>query len=421
MAWVGDCTFKGAPLSMGSEDEEPLRKWFTQMIKKIVHPLPVLCFSLLMGWLWPFGAQMAHASKEDVVKGIALQYGWEKPEEQKALVTLCEMAGVMPHLSASETILKNAVTLVAVTQEKFVQRKNGQERWDIQEATWITKNHETVLTCLKTLGLVDAIVPQNKKPDAVVVFGATYPTMQGRMAYVESLMEKELQTESLVLLGGERYVVCKTEKLSDGTLKEIYPDGSPEELDKIARAQKVEGGWAKVTETHLIQAAFEGSALGGRFGPEKVHNLYTPATQTPEGTKVRPTTQTTLATLVAWLKKNPAVKSLLFISNQPYTFYQKATTEAFFKNKGVTVSFEVVGDSVEGFESTQHGAAERRAVLCTEALGTVLWVRLPGILAQMDVSHEPVKKEVQEGLNKLYGKQAWLYDALPDPFKPNGM
>ncbi len=116
--------------------------------------------------------------------------------------------------------------------------------------------------------------------------------------------------------------------------------------------------WKRLTETHLIQSEYEASSLSKR-------KLATYVINTPARELASPTTETTILELIKWLKRHPDIRTILFISNQPYTKYQDAVISLVLREKGIDIKFEVVGSAVTNFSDIQP---------IIEGLGSCLFV-----------------------------------------------
>lgn len=338
-------------------------------------------------------------------------YGFTSPEQKEALAQLFNFASISGQ-EKPEHIIIDILNMVKATQEKFTIRKGTQERWEICARSWMVQNQAKILSCLTELGFVKSIAPKKKKVDAICILGGTAEFMLGGVVYTEQLLKTGLQAPTIILLSGERYLT-----------KNI--DGTQQELEKVAEQLQL-SSWQQLTEMHLLQHLFDIHA-------NLAKKLTVYAINTPAGKLPRPTTQTTLLELFAWLEKHPEIQSLLFISHQPCTWYQKAIIDSMFSTHGtkpitahivthttactacatgqqISYEYEVVGDAREA----------ATVQLTLEGLGGYLWAATPKVLTQITAGLENPDRETLEQnqeLKKLcrdlYAHNPLLYQALP--------
>lgn len=356
-------------------------------------------------------------------------YGFTSPEQKEALAQLFNYASIHQEFSLSgenktaehseqirpEKVITDILSMVKSTQDKFTIRKGTQERWEICPRSWMVQNQAKILSCLTTLGFVKSIQPQKKKVDAICILGGTAEFMLGGVLYTEQLLKQalkneklcpsgelqkpvfesgqspqaDLQAQAIILLSGERYLT-----------KNI--DGTEQELEKLAQQLKL-SDWRQLTEMHLLEHLFNTHAnLAKKL---TLHTINTPA-----GVLPRPTTQTTLLELFAWLEKHPEIKNMLFISHQPCTLYQKAVIDSMFFAHQIPCEYDVVGDARES-ATVQLTVAE---------LGGYLWAATPNILTRMVAGLESSalesleqNQELKKLCCDLYAHNQLLYQALP--------
>lgn len=318
-------------------------------------------------------------------------YRFESTVQKEAVQDLFQKSGVIPagktwddvfpKRSNKLELVQDVLTMVQETQAKFTLRKGIQERWQVSPLEWMAQEPEKIMKNLEMLGFVKEIVPQQKTVDAICILGATLPTMEKRITYVNQLIQAGIQANAIILLAGERYITAGV-------------DGAEEKLRDIAYQQKVVD-FHQLTETHLIKYAYENSPLSRLKIP--VHVIHTPKRDLP-----RPTTQTTLEELIQWLKNHPEIKTIMFVSNQPYVNYQKAIVETVFQHCGVVLPFEMVGSSASENAKVQS---------LIEGLGSYLYAATPLVLKKIGVSFgaEPI----QTTLKKLYAQNPLVYRVLP--------
>jgi len=322
-------------------------------------------------------------------------YGFTKPDQKKALNDLFHQAGVIlqrrsysipSFFEQNQNLLASDILhLVKMTQCTFTIRKGTQERWETRPLEWMLKNKEQILYDLKILGFVRAIKPKIKNPDAVCILGATRKRMATRIGYVEQLISHGLSTDHVILLAGERYVSANI-------------DATEKELTDIAKGFNL-SDWRKLTETHLMKELYNSSFLSKNGIPVSIID-------TPRGLLPRPTTQTTIVSLIQWLKDQPHLKNIVFVSNQPNVHYQDAIIKTVFHENGMNINFEVVGPAAED-------ECEIKSIL--EGLGSYIWAALPNVLSslKLKITDNTIKEEFRE----LYSGNPLIYENLPENLK----
>lgn len=318
-------------------------------------------------------------------------YEFTQQEQKDAIKNLLKQASIIPANNSftdvfpenriDPQIIEDILRFVKITQEKFVIRNGNQERWEISVSEWMKHNQKNLYNDLKILGFSDPIKPKINDVDAICILGATRKRMADRLEYTESLIKNGLKTNAIILLTGERYV---TENI----------DGTAEELSNIARRFNIQN-WKKLTETHLLEDLYGMSELQKR-------KLEKYTIDTPAGDLPRPTTQSTLIELIAWLKNHKNIKNIIFISNQPYVKYQKAIITSVFKDYKIDIEFDVIGSGVQNKENIQP---------IIEGLGSYIWAVSPIVISKLRLKID--NKKIKDSFDKLYLKQPLIYKIVP--------
>jgi len=229
--------------------------------------------------------------------------------------------------------------LIRVTQRNFFAKAYGVERCEFTTLEWIKKNENNpeIANIIKNLGLKNAVSPNQKHYDAIVIFGSYAPEMKRRLEYAKTFINQgAFKTSALYLLCGERPAIAKG-------------DGGQKYLEEVAEQYDIP--LDKITETTLMQAAYDTSEeTGGIFS-----KLAYYVVDTPKGTNPRPSTQDTIKQLLKnenFAKTQP--KNLLFISHAPYIHTQKEIVLAVLAETGQNLSFEVVGRPCHDAESVHQ-------------------------------------------------------------------
>jgi len=317
-------------------------------------------------------------------------YGYQHPDQKKALEYLCHEASILsrgqsfqdlfPPRKEKSELLQDLIDFVYITQKHFLLRSGTQERWEVKPAEWMHAQKPETVEALKKLDIVAEILPQNKNPDVICVLGATFKTMTTRVQYVETLYNsQQITAKHLVLLAGQRKAT-------------IGVDSTEAELAKIAQHQGLASP-TQLTETQLIQEAYQTSTL--------YNKLPTHVIDTPAGNLPRPTTETTTLEFIKWLKHHPEVKSVLFISNQPFVNYQKAVIAEVFINEGFEIRFEVVGAAAANPLNIQK---------LVESIGSYIWAKTPQVLREIDF--QVTDNKAIEQLQDLYRNNPLIYQNI---------
>ncbi len=314
-------------------------------------------------------------------------YGFTTSQQKRALHDLYQKATGMPWQEAfssrhtKKALMRDILTFIEKTQEKFIVRKGLQERWEVEALPWMTQNKGEILDDLRTLGFIEEIEPTHKHVDAICILGATWKTMLRQFQYTHCLLKSGVTAPSLIFLGGERYVT-------------VGVDGTEEELSALAAKLGV-SDWRQLTEAHLMTELYTTSKIKN----QKITPYFI---NTPKGDLPRPTTQTTMMELITWLKHHPEIKSLLFVSPQPHVKYQEAIIQSIFADQHKALSFHVVGPGVTNSQNMKP---------LIEGLGSYLWATTPPLLAQLGL--EERDPHIIAELKELYNKNPLMYKELP--------
>lgn len=308
-------------------------------------------------------------------------HGFANESQLNSLLNLLKYSGIVdkdkklqevfPTKQDLNSLVDNLVKLTKQTQQKFVNRGKSIERWEVEQQAWMAENQEQILKELDNLGFVREIKPTLKKVDAICIFGATKVAMTERMKYVITLVEDGLQADNLIILSGERYLSDKV-------------DGTADELAQLA--SKLGKSVNQLTEVNLATQLYESSGLS-QFN----FNKY--IIDTPGSALKRPNTYTTLLELTKWLHKtnSPTIKTILFISNQPYVPYQKAVINNVMNSKNLKIKFEVAGPKArDGIKNQQ----------IIDALGSYIFANTMGVFNKIDL--KALAPETQSSFKQMY-------------------
>lgn len=324
-------------------------------------------------------ASVVQEEQEASLEKVLDSFGFSTEGQQDAFKFICEKAGVpLPESFGTHELLQ----LVASTQERFVNRKDKQERWETTDLNWMDQDVTLLNENFAELGFVGAVYPSKMHYDAVCILGARRSEMEKRIKFAECLINDGHCFVCLILLTGARPAT-------------VGVDGTAEEIEEIAQYFGINSN--EVTEAHILKYLCEKYMLN-KYG------LVVVVVNTPEKDGRRPTTQTTVEDFCKWEKEHPGkIEGALFISSQPYVAYQTAIIEEILRQNNSELSFRVDGDSyVPSNDSVKTLAG---------ALGSYIWAKMPNCLRYF--GFEIKSDEDLELAKRLYGHMPWIYDHLP--------
>jgi hypothetical protein len=339
-----------------------------------------LCFTTLIA---PFSDQSHGRGEFKYGKTLWDYYGFCSTEQKKAFAFLLKKTGlniknpvIKGHLAPLD--LWKIMTLVQQTQQQWVRRTHGKERWDVVKKEY----PQSMLSHLRILGLVDAHLSTSPASDAICVLGSTGPSMNKRLQCLEHGMETGLfRPKNILLLSGER---------------PLHPGVDGPEYDDLIKKKGnclVQNG----LERDLLQHLYDSNAPAGRKCPvTMIHG--------EKGSLPRATTESTIKTLLNGLKKNPDIKTITFISSQPHVLYQKAIILSVLQSCNSPIHAQFVGAA--------SGISVDEAL---SALGSYIWAVTPSILSRMSLPKLSTtgQKKCQAFFKESYGRQGSLYGILP--------
>jgi hypothetical protein len=326
----------------------------------------------------------------EVSKNILDHYGFSSIKQKQAIEFLMLQSGIpqpdvdiifSPENEHDEDTLSKLIKFVQLTQKHFTIRTGIQERWEVEATEWMKNplHQANMLDAIKCLGLSDAIMPRFPNRKAIVILGARRSAMKTRLAFAGQLFEEgKLPADHLILLAGERYITVNVNGES--------VDGSLDELKEIALKEGKE--LEQLTETDLMRNAFTQSSL--------YEKLPATVVDTPRGGLPRPTTETTVKKLAAWINANPEYDTITFVSSQPHVEYQHAVITAVLNQPGVIspdigLQFESIGS-----EATLSNLLEPATNIknLIGALGSQIYAKTPAVLEKLElnIQDEDLKK-----------------------------
>lgn len=291
-------------------------------------------------------------------------YGYTTNEQKSAFANILSLAGIdvnsllyNPFNSDHEAVEK-IIDLVEQTQSILTRRTGGQERYETTPTSWMSENTGAIFDNLITLGFTRQVDIPKTKTDALCIFGDVKITMQDRLNYAEELINNYgLQTKIIIFLVGDRDVIF------EGNF-----DGSYAELAELAKNN--DKNIEELTETDIARQLFAQHSLSNRKDLQVIF-LDAPKIEN----KSRPTTESTLNYLIAWMENTSSVyKDLTFISSQPFHSYQEAITRAVFKGNGIKdIEISVVSPGADQIISAMGGVNPTVVKYMVAEVGASVW------------------------------------------------
>ncbi len=243
------------------------------------------------------------------------QLGYAKPHQQRAFMQLLQATGCLGELPEVQGVInaEQADALLAnirfpsdkiaadwlhqATQAKWINRTQGQERWETQTPETLKAKEPELRTALEELGQFSAKVPAVKYYDHALVLGATEPAVDNRLKALKQLWDGGVRFGHIYLLGSERPLLPEREA-SAAELMQTQPGAATEMTMMIKRTREQAEHW-----------------------PDALRAVPVTAIDTLRKDGKRANTRDTAE---SWLAHNPAPGSVLAISTQPYASYQDA-------------------------------------------------------------------------------------------------
>jgi hypothetical protein len=208
----------------------------------------------------------------------------------------------------------------AVKQSNFRWiRPKGFELWDVY-SLFDNEQRAKLTEIVKNSSLAKAKLPTKKHYDAVVIFGATTPRVQDRIAFLMKLQQQGITWNKVYLLGSTRNL-----KIGNDADKEM--------------AKVLETKGAATTEMAMVNEIWQQIPKPDSF--KEIPTVSIQSGQQPDGT--RASTEDTLREMTKDFG-DVKDKDFLFISNNPYIPYQDAVTKKVLGQYGMSI--ETVGEAM---------------------------------------------------------------------------
>lgn len=220
------------------------------------------------------------------------------PVKLSDLAALMDEVGI-PHSYSLES-------LISASQQW--RRQPGQERWEMQDLPLSADQHETIMDHLKTLDLVQELLPSSTNYEYSLILGATVPGMERRLNHLSRLWQEGVRFNKIIFLVGQR-------PLKEGidNIDNLVTSG----IGRQAQGKSADAA-RPITETEGAVQLFATMKL-----PEEMKKLPVEFIDSPRVWKQRHWHRAnTRDTLIQWLKASPAPGKTLVISDQPHAHYQ---------------------------------------------------------------------------------------------------
>ncbi len=214
--------------------------------------------------------------------------------------------------------VKNLESAVKQSNFRWI-RPKGFELWDVY-SLFDDAQRAKLTEIVKNSSLAKAKLPTKKHYDAVVIFGATTPRVQDRIAFLMKLQQQGITWNKVYLLGSTR-------NLKIGN-----------EADK-AMAKVLETKGATATEIAMVNEIWQQTPKPDSF--KDIPTVSIQSGRQPDGT--RASTEDTLREMTKDFG-DVKDKDFLFISNNPYIPYQDAVTKKVLGQYGMSI--ETVGEAM---------------------------------------------------------------------------
>ena len=216
----------------------------------------------------------------------------------------------------------------AVKQSNFRWiRPKGFELWDVY-SLFDNEQRAKLTEIVKNSSLAKAKLPTKKHYDAVVIFGATTPRVQDRIAFLMKLQQQGITWNKVYLLGSTRNL-----KIGNDADKEM--------------AKVLETKGAATTEMAMVNEIWQQIPKPDSF--KEIPTVSIQSGQQPDGT--RASTEDTLREMTKDFG-DVKDKDFLFISNNPYIPYQDAVTKKVLGQYGMSI--ETVGAAMSSGETMEN-------------------------------------------------------------------
>ena len=219
------------------------------------------------------------------------------------LITTSAFSTLIPHDLAKTLDLSENLS----DQEVFALAANNwhqnKERWEF--APNFEEKRAELEPIFRQMGYLEGVLPKANSYDYALIIGATLPTMQKRIQYLEDLLRKGLQLHKIIFLGGKR---------------------------PLLPAEKEQTG--QTTEKEMIEWVYNQSKL-----PPAIETQFidAPTRDSPRGL-LRPGS---LETIGLWLDSNPNPGHCLVLSSQPYIPFHEALVKNVLPNN---FTFDLTGE-----------------------------------------------------------------------------
>ena len=180
-------------------------------------------------------------------------------------------------------------SIVSSTQSAWL-RASTQERWHIVDRFEDLKPQ--IAPLLEKMGLMNARHAKHRSYEYAVVFGATYGSVQKRLAFLAHEWQRGVLFNEIIFLGSERPLTAVERESVNAH-----------------------------TETEMMKLVYAELELPKGLRDLPATFVDSPMKRNKDGSLARPNTGDTI---IQWLKSKPIPCRILAVSNQPYVSYQHA-------------------------------------------------------------------------------------------------
>ncbi len=219
------------------------------------------------------------------------------------LITTSAFSSLIPHDLAKALDLPENLSDQEVFELAANNWHQNKERWEFVPN--LEEKRDELEPIFRQMGYLDCVPPKANSYDYVLVIGATLPTIQKRIRYLEDLLKQGLQLQKIIFLGGKRPLLpAEREQTGQTTEKEM--------IEWVYNQSKL---------PHCIETQFIDAPM--RDSP---HGLLRPGT---------------IETIGLWLESKPNPGHCLILSGQPYLPFHEALVKNVLPNN---FTFDLTGE-----------------------------------------------------------------------------
>ncbi len=238
---------------------------------------------------------------------------------------LLKILGENPNLSPIEA--------EKILEEKYG-RKGTEERFTLKEKGILKTKREQIKPIFAELGMIDAVYPSSNTFDYVIVLGATLESMRDRLRFLIKLIDNK----KLTLTNKTKFYIASGDR-------ELFSHEDP-----MSSALPFRSGWQPKGPTPKTEGEGAHWVIDQMIPSQKIRERFKVLTapkrfDEKEKKWVRPHTGNNISILLREVGNNIDGKKFLFISSNPYVYYQLSVIGREFMDNGLSArSIEVAGE-----------------------------------------------------------------------------